>query len=77
MLDYNRVSDPRFIDIRTGMVDRLVLPEGDRLDNVACSPWRDEEGNYQIVGRWSHCERAGASSILSTFMREYGSSRPS
>jgi hypothetical protein len=53
VLDSHKITDPRFIDVQTGAVGLLPLSEGDRLDNVSCSPWRDEEGNYQLIGRWT------------------------
>jgi hypothetical protein len=59
---------PQLIDARAGTLARLHMPEGDRLSNASGSPWRDEEGNYQIVGRWSRCEPVqGTTPLFSEF----------
>jgi hypothetical protein len=46
-------SDPRFLDVTSGAVKPFTPPGGDRLDFASCSPWLDDQGEYQIVGRWS------------------------
>ncbi len=54
----NRVSftpnerEPWYLDTLTGKVQEFKLPEGDQLDYAVCSPWTDERGEYQVVGRW-------------------------
>jgi hypothetical protein len=45
-------AHPCFLDRQTGQVFRLDMPEGEILDYAACSPWRDEHGQFQVVGRW-------------------------
>jgi hypothetical protein len=32
----------------------VALPASDQVDCAVCSPWRDEEGESQVVGRWIH-----------------------
>jgi hypothetical protein len=49
-------GDLKFLDAETGRFCPVRLPEGDRLDYGSCSPWEDEDGEYQVVGRWSHRE---------------------
>ncbi|MGE3818100.1 MAG: hypothetical protein AB7I30_01575 [Isosphaeraceae bacterium] len=46
----------QFLDPETGRVSPLNLPTTDRIDYGACSPWSDEEGEYQLVGRWERRE---------------------
>jgi hypothetical protein len=45
-------AQPCFLDRQTGQVLRLQMPPGEILDYAACSPWRDERGQFQAVGRW-------------------------
>jgi hypothetical protein len=39
------------LDRATGRVERVGLPREIPLDNVICSPWRDPEGELELVGR--------------------------
>jgi hypothetical protein len=50
-------GQPCFIDRQSGEILRLEVPAGEVLDYVSCSPWRDERGQFQAVGRWMN--RAG------------------
>jgi hypothetical protein len=43
---------PRFIDRQTGRMFQVEFPVEDVLDYAACSPWRDEHGQFQVVSRW-------------------------
>lgn len=43
---------PGLLDAETGVVRRFDPPAGDRFEYGACSPWRDDEGEFQVVGRW-------------------------
>jgi hypothetical protein len=36
-----------------GRTSRLPIPSGSIFDYASCSPWRDERGRSQVVGRWS------------------------
>src|SRR4051794_33005214 len=40
-----------FLDLGTGALRRLALPQTHRLEQAACSTWRDETGEMQAVGR--------------------------
>jgi hypothetical protein len=40
-----------------GRTTTLPFPSGEILDYASCSPWRDERGRSQVVGRWS-CDPA-------------------
>lgn len=39
----------------------LGFGENELLEYASCSPWRDEQGHSQIVGRWSWNLRSGSS----------------
>ena len=43
----------RLVDRSTGQAQPLPLPEDASWGLVTVSPWRDQEGNLQAVGRWS------------------------
>lgn len=45
-------GEPRFLDPKTGKLVRLALSEPDQVDCAVCSPWRDEAGESQVIGRW-------------------------
>lgn|GEM_PF-1772248 len=40
------------LDVLTGKLTRLELPETDTLVNASCSPWRDNLGRFHVVGSW-------------------------
>jgi hypothetical protein len=42
----------RFLDAETGQMRRFNVPDGDRFEYGSCSPWQDDQGEYQVVGRW-------------------------
>jgi hypothetical protein len=43
----------RLVDRSTGRTERLPLPEDERWGCVSLSPWRDEQGDQEAVGRWN------------------------
>lgn len=45
-------ANTRYLDSQTGTIQRLPLPQGEYLEDTACSPWQDERGVSHIVGRW-------------------------
>jgi hypothetical protein len=45
-------AQPCFVDRQTGQILQLEMPAGEVLDYAVCSPWRDERGQFQAVGRW-------------------------
>src|SRR4051812_43079583 len=47
---------PRLFDLRTGRLGPMPLPEGERLLQAACSPWRDDRGGLQVLGGWSRAD---------------------
>src|SRR5206468_569384 len=51
----------------TGEIRRFRSPTGDRFDYASCSPWQDEEGQYQVVGRWSELSADGPSADVDEF----------
>ncbi len=49
----------------TGAFSQLILPAGEMLDHARLSPWRDQDGNWQIVGSWTRWRgRAGESRLV-------------
>src|SRR5262249_18164861 len=45
----HRPYQPHLIDRATGRMVRLDASPQDILDYSACSPWRDERGQFQVV----------------------------
>lgn len=55
VLQYVESLEPniaRFLDLSSGAQVFVKLPIGDRLDQIACTPWRDREGRAWMAGRW-------------------------
>ncbi|HEV3164688.1 MAG TPA: hypothetical protein VGZ22_11720 [Isosphaeraceae bacterium] len=48
-----QVHEPLFLDPETGRTQNLVLPVGEQLDQISFSPWRNEQGESQVVGLWA------------------------
>jgi hypothetical protein len=48
--------DARWLDLDAGSLRPLPIPDGESLDTASLSPWRDETGASQVVGRWSRKE---------------------
>jgi hypothetical protein len=44
---------PRLLDAETGRLERVVFPDSGCLEYASCSPWRDDRGQVQFVGRWN------------------------
>jgi hypothetical protein len=53
-------SAPSLLDSRTGEISRCPLPKGDVFDYGSCSPWQDDSGEFQVVGRWMRLEGEGS-----------------
>src|SRR5262249_39160927 len=47
-----RYEVSRVLDLETGTVDFLNIPQLDAVDMISISPWRDGDGQQQMVGRW-------------------------
>lgn len=58
---------PHWVDSETGSVFAHSLADGDVLQAASCSPWSDEKGQYQVVGRWSSRTKEGPMSISTDF----------
>lgn len=41
------------VDVETGTMARIALPDGDVLDSASLSPWQEQGGQGQMVGRWT------------------------
>jgi hypothetical protein len=50
---------PFTLDLATGQLGRLSVPEGERFDKAGAAPWRDPDGRTQLVGRWLRWEGLG------------------
>ena len=63
------VSDrePRWIDPETGKMKVVPLRFDGLLEAASCSPWVDDSGKRQIVGRWSTRENQGPKAISTAF----------
>jgi hypothetical protein len=58
---------PRLLDTATGTVTRLVIPDGDRLTGLACSPWSDQDGRSHLIGCWRGVGDGDSGSLAQTF----------
>ena len=58
---------PRWLDAETGRVGEYPLEDGDVLEAAGCSPWVDEKGDRQVVGRWSSRTKDGPMSMSTDF----------
>lgn len=62
---YQAVSDHLFqssepgvhlLDTRSGVLERIRLPDADRIEYAACSPWRDSQGRVHLIGLWKELQ---------------------
>ena len=53
------LEEYRLFDRSTGRVEPLPLPDDANWGFVSVSPWRDQEGNLEAVGRWNRREPGG------------------
>lgn len=44
---------PRWLDLETGDLTTISINAHDVFEAASCSPWVDESGKRQVVGRWS------------------------
>ncbi len=58
---------PRWLDSETGRVVSAPLADGDVLEVASSSPWVDEHGHRQVVGRWSSRTKDGPMSMSHDF----------
>jgi hypothetical protein len=58
---------PRWLDSDSGRIDAHATEDGDVLEAASCSPWVDEKGRYQVIGRWSNRTQAGPLSTSQDF----------
>jgi hypothetical protein len=45
-------AEYRLLDRTTGRVAPLALPEEEAWSLLSVSPWRDQDGNLEVAGRW-------------------------
>ncbi len=55
----------QFVDPATGRIEQVRLPARDVLENARCSPWTDEKGRRQVVGRWSEFSGPASDLVIS------------
>jgi len=58
---------PRWLDAGTGSLTEVPLADGDLLDAASSSPWVEEQGRRQVIGRWSSRIKDGPMSISKDF----------
>jgi hypothetical protein len=58
---------PHWMDAETGQIAAYPLEDGDVLQAASCSPWIDENHQYQIAGRWSNRTKDGPMSMSNDF----------
>src|SRR3954464_5317251 len=52
-LSFDMSPGVRYLDLDSGRDRRFPLPEEDLFDQASWSPWQDENGASQVVGRWT------------------------
>lgn len=52
------------LDRETGDTKKLTLGASEHLDQASCSPWRDINGRWQVVGRWRSTSGEGIGESL-------------
>jgi hypothetical protein len=60
-------STPLWLEVGSGRISALKLPDEDELDVASCSPWLDEDGKAQVVGRWERHTGDGVTSVGDAF----------
>src|SRR5262249_12077497 len=60
-------AQPCFLDRETGKVLRLEMPAGEIVGYAVCSPWSDERGPFQAVGRGGNRPGKASASVPSDF----------
>jgi len=48
----------RLVDRSTGRTEPFPLPDNERWRCVSVSPWCDQDGNLEVVGRWNRLDPA-------------------
>lgn len=58
---------PRWLDAESGQILSTPLDDADVLEAASSAPWVDDQGEYQVAGRWSSRTRKGPMSISTDF----------
>ena len=58
---------PRWLDSESGRVEAYPLADDDVLEAASCAPWSNEQGQTQVVGRWSSRTKDGPMSMSNDF----------
>jgi hypothetical protein len=48
-----RDGRPRFLDPQNGKILHVQFPTEDYVDRAVCSPWKNEDGETEVVTRWA------------------------
>lgn len=56
-----------FLDRENGRLVRVEFDDEESLDHAACSPWRDERGQHQVVSRWIRRMGRGSDNLPDAF----------
>jgi hypothetical protein len=56
-----------FLEPESATMREMELPESDSLDQASFSPWHDERGEVQVVGRWTKRSGTGFSALGQSF----------
>ena len=51
-LRYPGTAEYRLVDLTTGQLTSVTLPEREAWSLLCVSPWRDKDGNLEAAGRW-------------------------
>jgi hypothetical protein len=57
--EFRGVEEYRLVDRSTGHARPLPLPDDANWGLLTVSPWRDQEGNLEAVGRWTRPRASG------------------
>lgn len=63
----NEVGESIWLDVEDGRVSRLNLPEGETVEFASCSPFRDDKGRAQAVGRWATRTKVGTDTVVGAY----------
>jgi hypothetical protein len=58
---------PRWLDSETGRIGTHATEDGDPFEMASSSPWVDEKGRNQVIGRWSTRTKDGPMAVTKDF----------
>ena len=60
-------STCRWLDLTTGKISKLAISDQESLECASGSPWKDESGQSQVIGRWTKREGKKVEACKSAF----------